>query len=120
MIASEGSGRSARHRPASLPSLLGPEPLALPRNLLAAAEEEGRTGWLATLPATIAWCARTWSLTVAAPFQPGGQTAWVAPVRDRAGTDLVLKLAWRHSEALHEVEGLRVWAGDGAVRLHVA
>jgi streptomycin 6-kinase len=41
----------------------------------------------------------------------------VAPARDRAGRDLVLKLAWRHDEALHEAEGLAAWDGDGAVRL---
>jgi streptomycin 6-kinase len=42
----------------------------------------------------------------------------VAPVRDRAGAELVLKLAWVHPEALHEADGLAVWAGNGAVRLH--
>src|SRR3954449_4451216 len=97
-----------------------PLPLPLPRDLVAAAEQEGRTGWLATLPATVARLARAWSLTVEAPFQPGGQTAWVAPARNRAGADLVLKVAWAHPEALHEAEGLRAWAGHGAVRLHAA
>jgi streptomycin 6-kinase len=29
----------------------------------------------------------------------------------------VLKVAWRHNEALHEADGLRAWDGDGAVRL---
>jgi len=91
---------------------------SLPRALLAAAEAENRTSWLATVPATVARLARTWSLTVEAPFQPGGQTAWVAPARNRAGADLVLKVAWAHPEALHEAEGLRAWAGHGAVRLH--
>jgi len=95
-------------------------PLPLPRNLVAAAGQEGRTAWLATLPATAARLARAWSLTLGAPFQPGGQTAWVAPVRDRAGAQLVLKLAWRHSEMEHEADALRVWAGRGAVRLRAA
>ena len=90
----------------------------LPRALVEAAEQEGRTAWLATLPGTVARLAAAWSLSVSAPFQPGGQTAWVAPVRDRAGTALVLKLAWAHSEARDEAEGLRTWAGNGAVRLH--
>src|SRR3954451_19546993 len=99
-----------------------PEPgsLPLPRALVAAAEAEHRTPWLATVPVTVARLARTWSLTVEAPFQPGGQTAWVAPARNRAGADLVLKVAWAHPEALHEPEGLRAWAGHGAVRLHAA
>jgi streptomycin 6-kinase len=30
---------------------------------------------------------------------------------------VALKLGWRHDEALHEAEGLRVWDGSGAVRL---
>jgi streptomycin 6-kinase len=92
--------------------------LELPRNLVQAADQAGHTGWLETLPVTIGRLAADWSLQVEAPFQPGGQAAWVAPVADRAGTELVLKLAWVHSEALHEAEGLRVWAGNGAVRLH--
>src|SRR4051794_13161054 len=95
-----------------------PLPLPLPRDLVAAAEQDGRTGWLATLPATVARLARAWSLTVEPPFQPGGQTAWVAPARDRAGRDLVLKVAWAHPEALHEADGLRAWNGHGTVRLH--
>ena len=57
-------------------------------------------------------------MDVGAPYQPGGQTAWVAPVRSSAGRDLVLKLAWPHPEALHEADGLRAWDGNGAVRLH--
>jgi streptomycin 6-kinase len=58
-----------------------------------------------------------WSLTVGDPFQPGGRTAWVAPVRDSSGGDLVLKVAWPHPEAEHEAEGLVAWDGSGAVRL---
>jgi streptomycin 6-kinase len=42
----------------------------------------------------------------------------VAPARDNAGRDLVLKLAWQHDEARHEADGLRAWDGDGAVRLY--
>ena len=94
--------------------------LPLPRALAEAAEQQGRTAWLATLPSTVARLARAWSLSVEAPFQPGGQTAWVAPVRDRTGAELVLKVARAHPEAVDEADGLRVWAGHGAVRLHAA
>jgi streptomycin 6-kinase len=93
------------------------DPFTIPRNLLNAARQEGRQRWLATLPATAARLADRWSLTVGAPFQPGGQTAWVAPVRGSSGADAVLKIAWPHTEALHEADGLRVWAGMGTVRL---
>src|SRR4051812_3792498 len=84
--------------------------LPLPRALVEAAAHEGRTAWLATLPDTVARLARAWSLTVRVPFEPGGQTAWVAPVRDRAGAERVLKVGWRHPEAEHEADGLRAWA----------
>jgi streptomycin 6-kinase len=57
-------------------------------------------------------------LRLGAPFQPGGRCAWVAPARTVTRHDLVLKVAWRHEEAIHEADGLRVWAGHGAVRLY--
>ena len=95
--------------------------LILPRNLVTAAEGEGRQGWLVTaLPAALDQVLRMWSLTVGEPFQPGGQTAWVAPARDASGAGLVLKIAWPHTDAAHEADGLRAWAGNGAVRLHAA
>jgi len=54
---------------------------------------------LATLPGTVARLARLarlvqqWSLTVEAPFVPGGQTAWAALASDPAGAERVLKVA---------------------------
>jgi streptomycin 6-kinase len=77
-----------------------------------------RDAWLAALPHVVASYARRWSLDLGRPYQPGGRCAWVAPVRDAAGRDLVLKVAWSHDEAFHEADGLRAWAGAGAVRLH--
>jgi len=59
-----------------------------------------------------------WGLTVGEPFEHDGETAWVAPARGPAGEDLVLKLGTRHYESDHEADGLRVWDGDGVVRLH--
>jgi streptomycin 6-kinase len=98
----------------------GHHPLTLPRNLAEAAKQDGREAWLDTLPITIAGLTEQWSLTVGAPFSPGGQTAWVAPVRDAAGHEMVMKVGWRHPEALHEAEGLRAWSGHGAVRLYAS
>ena len=95
--------------------------LPLPRNLIEAAQGEGRQAWLTTvLPAVVAQARERWSLRISEPFQPGGQTAWVAPARDGAGADLVLKVGWPHPEAAHEADGLRAWAGHGAVKLHAA
>jgi len=95
----------------------------LPRNLVAAVSsdtDEQRRAWMARLPTIVGELERHWSLEVSEPFEPGGQTAWVAPVLDRRGRDLVLKVGWRHSEAEHEAGALREWDGRGSVRLYSA
>jgi streptomycin 6-kinase len=95
----------------------------LPANLVASVRADPlpeRREWLRQLPATVADLARRWSLRLGEPYQPGGQCAWVAPARDDAQRDLVLKVAWRHDEAEDEAASLRVWAGQGAVRLYEA
>ncbi|GAA0907543.1 streptomycin 6-kinase [Virgisporangium aurantiacum] len=94
---------------------------SLPENLVDSVLADGspqREAWLATLPHMVAKYADRWSLDVGSPYRPGGRCAWVAPVRDPAGRDLVLKVAWSHDEAIHEADGLRAWAGNGAVLLH--
>ena len=94
------------------------DPLTMPRALVRAAERHGREEWLTTLPRTVHELKERWALTVGEPFQPGGQCAWVAPVRDSTGAQLVLKVGWPHPEAAHEADGLGEWAGDGTVQLH--
>ena len=95
--------------------------VAVPALLLESqkASIEGRA-WLQALPDVVAEVAEGWNLQVGEPFRPGGQTAWVAPARDRTGRDLVLKVGRAHEEAEHEAEGLRAWNGRGAVVLHAA
>jgi streptomycin 6-kinase len=93
----------------------------MPRNLVerAGKREEGEhRRWTLKLPGIVEGLELRWSLRLGEPYQPGGQTAWVAPARTVASDDLVLKVAWRHAEALHEADGLRTWAGRGAVKLH--
>lgn len=90
----------------------------VPRSLAAAVAAEGREEWLETLPGVLADIARAWSLTVGQPFEPGGQTAWVAPAVTASGEQRVLKLGWRHYEAEYEADGLRAWGGSGAVVLY--
>jgi streptomycin 6-kinase len=77
----------------------------VPRDLAEALEGEGRVAWLAGLPGTVRELAKRWSLGVGEPFQPGGSTAWVALVVDAVGTELVLKVVCRHTEAAHEADG---------------
>jgi len=72
--------------------------------------------WADRLPATVARVAQEWSLDLGPPYQPGGRTAWVAPVRTAAGERAVLKVGWRHDEAMHQAAGLHAWDGRGAVR----
>lgn len=80
---------------------------------LSAAEQ----AWRAQLPRLRAEFAARWSLALEPPFPDGGSASWVAPARTRAGERVVLKLGWTHEEALHEAEGLRLWDGQGTVRL---
>jgi streptomycin 6-kinase len=72
--------------------------------------------WVAQLPDTLRECADRWDLQIGDPFEPGGECSWVAPV-ERSGEQLVLKVGWRHPEADHEADALRLWAGAGAVDL---
>jgi streptomycin 6-kinase len=92
--------------------------ITIPSQLAGAVEEDdypARLDWLAALPIVIAQIASEWKLELGEPFQPGGQCAWVAPARGRAGEKLVLKVGWRHREAEHEADALRFWDGQGAV-----
>lgn len=83
----------------------------------------GRTpdgaAWLARLPGLVARALDRWSLTAGDPF-PSGSASWCAPVRDRAGRDLVLKLSFPHAEAADEAAVLRAWDGHGAAGLVAA
>jgi streptomycin 6-kinase len=97
--------------------------LTLPSNLAARIEADrnpARDDWLRRLPGVIADLARQWELTLGSPFQPGGACAWVAPARTARGERLVLKVGWLHPEAVGEPQVLRLWDGNGAVRLHAA
>lgn len=89
---------------------------ALPR-LLAANDDPGVTAWRAELPQVVATALEEWSLVASAPFSPGGSAAWVAPVQDRDGTELVLKVAWAHEESRDEAAGMAAWQGYGAARV---
>ncbi len=88
----------------------------------AARREDDLRGWIAELPAIVADLADRWSLRVGEPFRPGGQCAWVAPAADAAGAELVLKVGFRFpsGEGRDEAAGLRLWNGNGVVRLHAS
>ena len=90
-------------------------PFPVPARLAAHSAERG--DWIAALPEVVAALAARWSLAVGAPFEPGGKCSWVAPVTSATHGDVVLKVGWIHDEARDETAGLRVWNGDGTVRL---
>ena len=94
----------------------------LPRSLACQASGDGNGDpswpqWIADLPGIVDDLARRWWLRVGRPFQPGGSASWVAPAWTSVGARVVLKVGWRHDEALDEADGLRAWDGRGTVRL---
>ncbi|MGH2519743.1 MAG: aminoglycoside phosphotransferase family protein, partial [Chloroflexota bacterium] len=107
--------------PSPATSGAGDRALTLPRDLVDNAGMRGREEWIAFLPSRIALARERWSLdAVGEPFEPGGQTAWVAPAHSAVFGEAVLKVAARHYEAFDEAKGLREWNGAGAVRLFAA
>jgi streptomycin 6-kinase len=95
----------------------------VPRYLAETASRVDGVGeWIAGLPGIIDDLARRWSLSVGEPFQPGGQCSWTAPATGPDGAQLVLKAGFRFpgGEERDEAAGLRVWDGNGTVRLHAA
>lgn len=76
----------------------------------------GGAQWLQELPGLIERCAGRWGLDVGHPFEPGGDTSWVAPVGRRGGT-AVLRIAVPLAVHDDDVVALRAWDGRGAVRV---
>ncbi len=77
-----------------------------------------RVAWLAALPNRVEELTACWGLDLGEPFEPGGNCSWVAPGTDRDGREVVLKVAWQHTEARHEAEGLAALGGQGAVEVY--
>jgi streptomycin 6-kinase len=94
--------------------------LRVPENLQAATDRGGpaRVEWLAALPERVAELTARWELHLGDAFEPGGACSWVAPGIDRDGREVVLKVAWQHTEAMHEAEGLAAVGGGGAVEVY--
>jgi streptomycin 6-kinase len=90
----------------------------VPTDLEASTDVGGpeRVEWLAALQGRIEHLTQLWGLSLDEPFEPGGNCSWVAPGIDPDGREIVLKVAWNHTEALHEAEGLAVLAAGGQSR----
>ncbi len=80
---------------------------------------EGRT-WLGKLPNLIDYALWQWDLSVDLPQGSvpwHGHTGIVIPVLTRDGDLAALKIAFPHDEAVWEPLALRLWDGQGSVRL---
>ncbi|MFF8828138.1 aminoglycoside phosphotransferase family protein [Streptomyces sp. NPDC015131] len=77
--------------------------------------EEGRA-WIAGLPALAAELLDRWQLTRDGIVR-AGEASLVLPVRRRHGMRAALKLQLPREETTAALIGLRVWNGDGTVRL---
>jgi streptomycin 6-kinase len=91
-------------------------PDRLTRIVVSAFGDVGRD-WLERLPGLVADAATAWELQVGAPFEPGGNVGWVAPVRRADGSDAVLKVECPGHHNPWAAKGLQHWAGRGAARL---
>jgi streptomycin 6-kinase len=90
----------------------------VPAYLQASTEgDPARMEWLATLPDRVGELTARWELDLDDPFEPGGNCSWVAPGREPDGREVVLKVAWPHTEARHEAEGLAAIGSRWAVQV---
>lgn len=96
-----------------------PDIIVPPKLLETCNSSADRRAWLAALPDAAAKLASRWSLTIGQPYA-GASCSWVAACTLRDGGAAVIKLGMPHMEARDEADALRVWDGDGAVRLLAA
>jgi streptomycin 6-kinase len=87
---------------------------AVRRNL---GRSEAGSAWMAELETVVARLREEWELDDLGPPYPGGSHSLVAAVRLRDGSRAVLKVPFVDDENRLEAEALRLYDGDGAVRL---
>jgi streptomycin 6-kinase len=90
--------------------------LKLPQSIERIRGADGGPEWLAALPQLVSDAVDRWSLRVVGDPFPGSYVSLVVPVT-RDDEPAALKIQFPHDESEHEAEALRVWDGDGAVRL---
>jgi streptomycin 6-kinase len=93
-----------------------PRSLAPPAELDWLRADDAGRDWLAALPGVLAEVAADWSLRVGRPYD-GSKVSLVLPATLPDGSRAVLKLQFPDREAEHEAAALRIWNGDGVVRL---
>lgn len=94
-------------------------PVVLPPFLAQAATRlhgDAAEPWLTGLPLVLAVCAERWSLQLLPPF-PNLGASFLAPALAPDGTSLVIKAGLPSDALQEEITALKVFAGEGAVRL---
>jgi streptomycin 6-kinase len=71
--------------------------------------------WLQSLPELLRECENRWNIALGPPFELSFN--YVAPAVDAAGNSVVLKAGVPSPELNSEIQALRLYDGDGAVRL---
>jgi streptomycin 6-kinase len=72
--------------------------------------------WRTRVPDLVTDCCKDWDLRIGEPYTQGA-AGYATRAELLDGTPVVLKIIFPHREAAHEAAALRVWNGDGAVRL---
>jgi streptomycin 6-kinase len=92
-----------------------------PHIVRTALELRGAEGppWLERLPGIVEHCVQTWSLRLDPPFEQLSYN-WAAPGVRADGSPIVLKVCFPDKEFYTEAEALRLYDGQGIIRLLAA
>ncbi len=94
----------------------GGDDFFLPTSLAWLRDRDDGRAWISSLPTLMAQACARWSLTLGEPYE-GSYASLVVPAGRDGDSSMVLKLQFPHRESEHEAAALRVWGGNGAVRL---
>ena len=93
--------------------------LNIPAFLVKLAQNEPEVAqWLEKLPLHVADLRQKWDLEIGDAFEKDATCSFVAPAKRKDGSVAILKLGFPHSEALHEIEGLKFLQGNVSVELY--
>lgn len=95
---------------------VGVSGLAIPARLDWLRGSEAGRAWLAAVPDLVAGCAERWSLRLGEPV-PDSYVSVVIPATVPDGGKVMLKVQFPEPDSRYEAAALRLWNGDGAVRL---
>lgn len=90
--------------------------MTIPASLARLANTTSGRSWLSGLPGVVEHCAAKWGLTVGDAYAD----SWVSltlPAITEDGGKVVLKIQYPDPESEAEADALRLWDGDGVIRL---